>query len=223
LNDDCEAFGATIGGIPTASFGTIATQSFYWSHQLSAIEGGAALTDDDELAVTMRMLRDHGMTRSVKKASNFDEEYDFRLFGYNVRPLEMHMAIARVQLRKADMHKAARRRNWSRFANAVKDLPVKLPTMGDGASPFSLHFECETPRARAALVASLRSSRIDCRLPTGGSFHLHAYGGPWRHQATPRADKIHRTGLFLGNAPYDIEEQIATAADVMKETFEWLT
>lgn len=220
LNDDCESFGATVDGKPTAAFGTIATQSFFWSHQLSAIEGGAALTDDDVLAKTMRMLRDHGMTRSVKKSSRFEDEYDFRLFGYNVRPVEMHMAIARAQIEKAHMHKAARRRNWSRFADLTRDLPIKLPTMGEGASPFSIHFECETTKMRSSLVASLRDGNIDCRLPTGGSFRLHEYGKPWADQETPRADQIHRTGLFIGNAPYDIEEKIAKAVHVIKEVLE---
>lgn len=222
INDDCEAFGATIDGRPTASFGTIATQSFFYSHQLSAIEGGACLTDDDDLAQTMRMLRDHGMTRSVSKPTRFEEEYDFRLFGYNVRPLEMHAAIAREQLRKASTHKSARRRNWSAFEKAVKDLPLKLPVMGEEASPFSLHFEVASPQVRANIVANLRANGIDCRLPTGGSFHMHEYGKPWADQQTPRADRIHRCGLFIGNAPYDIEERIVKAAQVMKETLEWL-
>lgn len=223
LNDDCESFGATIEGKPTAAFGTIATQSFFWSHQLSAIEGGACLTDDEDLARTMRMLRDHGATRSVYKPKRFEDEYDFRLFGYNVRPVEMHMAIAREQILKAHMHKAARRRNWSRFESLTRDLPITLPPLAEGASPFSLHFEVASPQIRSALVSNLRQNGIDCRLPTGGSFRLHAYGKPWANQETPRADRIHQTGLFLGNAPYDIEEKVAKAAGVIRETLSWLT
>jgi CDP-6-deoxy-D-xylo-4-hexulose-3-dehydrase len=220
LNDDCEAFGATIDGRPTASFGTIATQSFYWSHQLSAIEGGACLTNDDDLAQTMRMLRDHGMTRSVYRPAKFEEEYDFRLFGYNVRPLEMHAAIAREQLLKVHAFKAARRRNWSLFARLTEGFPIRLPTMEEGSSPFSIHFEAPSPQRRRDLVRNLRVNGIDCRLPTGGSFRLHKYGEPWRGQETPRADKIHETGLFIGNAPYDIEEKVTRAANIIKETME---
>src|SRR4029077_13967498 len=109
LNDDCEAFGATIDSKPTASFGTVATQSFFWSHQLGAIEGGAVLTDDDELANVARSLRDHGLTRWDGQPKQFDKEYEFIHFGYNVRPVEMHMAIAREQLKKAAIHRTARR------------------------------------------------------------------------------------------------------------------
>lgn len=217
LNDDCESLGATVDGEPTGSMGQIATQSFYWSHQLSAIEGGACLTNDDDLARDLRMLRDHGMTRSVEKASSFETEYDFRLYGYNVRPLEMHAAIAREQLRKIHIHRAARRRNWNLFCRLAKDLPIRMPVVGDGFSPFSIHFECASRTARGALVAALRASGIDCRLPTGGSFRLHEYGRPWRDQKTPRADEIHVRGLFIGNAPYDIEEKVTKAVAVMRE------
>ena len=217
LNDDCESLGATLDGTPTAAFGKVATQSFFWSHQLSAIEGGACLTDDDDLAKTMRMLRDHGMTRSVEKPAGFDAEYDFRLFGYNVRPLEMHAAVASEQLLKMHRHKAARRRNYFLFEKLVKDLPVKMPVVGGGFSPFSIHFELPTTERRRQVASALRASGVDCRLPTGGSFRLHAYGEPWRDQETPRADEIHRTGLFIGNAPYDIEERVAKAAAVISE------
>jgi CDP-6-deoxy-D-xylo-4-hexulose-3-dehydrase len=224
LNDDCEAFGATIDGKPTASFGTVATQSFFWSHQLGAIEGGACLTDDDDLANLMRCLRDHGLTRHDGKTKTFDQEYCFTHFGYNVRPVEMHMAIAREQLKKAAMHRTARRKNWNTFVIAVQEAGwtetgrIKFPTMGAGANPFGLHFEITGGQEiRRNLELALRAADIDCRLPTGGSFRLHPYGAPWRDQQTPRADQIHRTGMFLGNAPYDISDKIEKAVEVMRE------
>lgn len=221
LNDDCEAFGATIGGKPTASFGTMATQSFFWSHQLGAIEGGAVLTDNDELATLCRMLRDHGLDRTTRSTlPAFDKEYQFHYFGYNMRPVEMHMAIAREQLKKVAIHRTARRRNWSTFVEAAKhhDLPIKQPALAEGANPFGIHFELVDPRKRQALVLALRSFGIDCRLPTGGSFRLHPYGEPWRDQQTPRADAIHAGGMFVGNAPYDISDRIEMLVNVMRST-----
>jgi CDP-6-deoxy-D-xylo-4-hexulose-3-dehydrase len=224
LNDDCEAFGATIDGKPTASFGTVATQSFFWSHQLGAIEGGACLTDDDELYELMRCLRDHGLTRHDGKTKTFDQEYSFTHFGYNVRPVEMHMAVAREQLKKAAMHRTARRKNWNYFVTLASRLPIRIPTMGHGMNPFGLHFEVHpivpdivNGTLRRELAGALRAADIDCRLPTGGSFRLHPYGKPWADQKTPRADRIHRTGMFLGNAPYDISDKIDKAVEVMRE------
>ena len=100
IQDCCESLGARdADGHLCGTQYDMSTFSFYHSHQISAIEGGMILTNDDELNALCRMLRDHGMTR-WQKPKTFDDEYDFRLMGYNVRPVEMHAAIAREQLKK---------------------------------------------------------------------------------------------------------------------------
>jgi hypothetical protein len=83
-------------------------------------------------------------------------------------------------------------------------------------NPFGLHFLCDGCD-RNRLVAALRGAGIDCRLPTGGSFRLHEYGRPWAYQETPMADRIHREGLFLGNAPFDLRPNIERAISVMQD------
>jgi len=225
VNDDCETLGGRIGGATTGAFGLMVTESFFYSHQVSAIEGGAVLTDDDELAVLCRMLRAHGWTRDVRKPEQFEDEYDFRVFGYNVRPVEMHAAIAREQLKKLPKFIEARIENYALFCRLTENLPIKPQIPNGQMSPFGLPFLVHGDKdvaadkeARAKLVRALRTAGIDCRLPTGGSFTRHAYGAPWRSQATPNADLVHDTGLFLGNAPFDISEKIERAAEVIRET-----
>jgi CDP-6-deoxy-D-xylo-4-hexulose-3-dehydrase len=216
LEDNCESLGASIGGKLCGTFGLMSTFSFYYSHQISAIEGGMILTDDDECATLCRLLRDHGMTRHVEKPKTFEAEYDFRLFGYNVRPVELHAAVAREQLKKLPGFIAARRANAALFRRLTEGLPIQHPTLTGKPSPFGLNFTVPDKEARASLAMALREAGVDCRLPTGGSFAKHAYGAPWRGQATPKADRVHDTGMFLGNAPFDIAEKIEKAVDVMK-------
>lgn len=216
LNDDCEAMGAVVGGRPTASYGTVATQSFYWSHQLGAIEGGAVLTDDDEIAAACRSLRDHGLTRHDKRPKPFHLEYEFVHHGYNLRPIEMHSAIAREQLKKVALARTARRANWYTFASHVRDLPLRMPTLAEGANPFGVHF-LVPPDLRTRLAYALRAAGIDCRPPTGGSYRRHPYGRSLARQHTPIADEIHDCGMFLGNAPYPIEGLVEEATDVIRE------
>lgn len=218
LEDNCESLGArTEEGHLCGTFGLMSTFSFYYSHQVSAIEGGMILTDDGEMDRLCRMLRDHGMTRGVRKVNSFDDEYDFRLMGYNVRGLEMHAAIAREQLKKLDAFGDARRKNWGVFADLSEGLPITHPKWNGRPNPFGLHFTVKDWHTRSRLVSALRENGIDCRLPTGGSFLKHAYSAPWRSQSTPNADRIHDTGLFLGNAPYDISDKIERAVKVMRE------
>jgi CDP-6-deoxy-D-xylo-4-hexulose-3-dehydrase len=217
LNDNCESLGAEIYGHPVGSYGDIATLSFYHSHQLSAVEGGACLTNDDELADLCRLLRDHGLTRTFKKADRFEDEFNFKLFGYNVRPTDIYSAIGRVQLRKLDRHRVIRRTNWYDFFSAADKLPITAPVMTPGFNPFGIHFTLDDASKRQELATALRAGGIDCRMPVGGSFRMCHYGQAWKHQQTPYADKIHRAGMFLGNAPdFRMDEQIERTVKVMK-------
>ena len=217
LEDNCESLGArTPDGRLTGTFGDLSTFSFFHSHQLSAIEGGMVTTDDDDLARLCRRLRNHGNAGWGEE--DFENSYRFELFGFNVRPLEMHAAIAREQLKKLDGFVAARRANLEYFTSLVKAKGVSatLQKVVGSPSPFGLAFCCEDNAARRRLVPALRAARIDCRLPTGGSFLRHPYAAPWRDQSTPHADRIHDTGLFLGNAPWDISDLVEKAVQVMR-------
>ncbi|SRR6266851_525919 len=234
IEDNCESLGAqAVANLPVdkhqrvsargrdnfklcGTFGLMNTFSLFWSHQLSAIEGGVVLTDDDECAKLCRMLRAHGWSRDVEPPQTFDQEYDFRLFGYNVRPLELHAAIAREQLKKLDGFRRQREQGLNNFATWAYGLPITLQRKNGIQSPFGIAFTVESREVRQKLVTALRANGIDCRLPTGGSFTKHIYGKHWADQATPNADKIHETGMFLGLAPYDINDKIERAVDVMR-------
>lgn len=218
LEDNCESLGASIDGKLCGTFGLMSTASFFYSHQVSAIEGGAVLTDDDECAMLCRMLRAHGWTRGTDlQKPGFDREYDFRVFGYNVRGLELHAAVAREQLKKLPGFIVQRRKNADLFRHLTASLPIVHPTTGGATSPFGLQFAVSDGDTRNRLAGALRAAGIDCRLPTGGSLTKHAYGARWADQPTPFADAIHDCGLFLGNGPVDLADPICSAIEVMRE------
>lgn len=228
IEDNCESVGASLAvdirhpldkRRLCGTFGHLNTFSFFYSHQLSAVEGGMILTDDDELAKLCRMLRAHGWTRDVTPPKSFDDEYDFRYFGYNVRPVEMHAAVAREQLQKLEGFRLQRQQNFNNFVIWAHGLPLEYqkPVNGAWPNPFGIAFCLKDKETRTKVVEALRSHRIDCRLPTGGSFRKHRYGEPWSNQQTPNADRIHDTGLFLGNAPFPIDHELKTAAKVIRQ------
>lgn len=220
IEDCCESLGAvTAFGRKCGTFGVMSTFSFFHSHQISAIEGGMVLTDDADLAEACRMLRAHGWTRGTsQQRDGFEHEYDFRAFGYNVRPTEMHAAIAREQLKKLSLFVEARRDNLNYFweLSSRRGLPIFGPILPIACtpSPFGIAFQVNSPAARIAVVTALRGRGIDVRPPTGGSFLRHAYSAAWSGE-TPTADHVHDHALFIGNAPFDIRDKIDVAIDVL--------
>lgn len=215
FEDACESLGAEADDGPCGTLGDVSTLSFFWSHQLSAIEGGAVVTDDDELARLCRLLRNHG--NAGWGSEKFEEQYRFEIFGYNVRPLEMHAAIARAQLRKLSAMCHERRANAAHFRALTTGLPVVHQRLVGTPAPFGIAFEVDSRVHRYDLAVNLRAEGIDARLPTGGSFLRHPYGAPWRDQQTPRADRIHDCGMFLGCAPFPIPDLIERAVAVMRK------
>jgi CDP-6-deoxy-D-xylo-4-hexulose-3-dehydrase len=129
----------------------------------------------------------------------------------------MHAAIAREQLKRLPGFIDHRLRNAAYFRSATLSLPITIPESRGKQSPFGLQFMVASQEARSALAEALRAAGIDCRLPTGGSFRLAAYGARWRDQQTPQADEVHRRGLFCGNGPKDLSDEIGRAVKVMKE------
>jgi CDP-6-deoxy-D-xylo-4-hexulose-3-dehydrase len=210
IEDRCESIGT---GSPC--WADMTTLSFFYSHQLSAIEGGAILTDNDELAGILRLLRNHGWQRSYE---NLNAEYAFLIPGYNMRMTEIHAAVGREQLKKLDKMADERRANWKTWAAAAKQWNIEIPTMAENANPFGLTMLLPSEERRQVVAWALRNAGIDCRPCAGGSFRLQPMGKPWNNQATPMADEIHRRGLMLGNAPWDIRNHIDAAARIIGET-----
>lgn len=219
LNDNCESIGARYpDGTLTGTNALASTLSCYWSHQLSAIEGGVILTNDGDFADTCRLLRNHGWSRGIYPTTCLEDEFMFLTHGFNLRPLELHAAIARVQLRKLDDRITARRVNLAYFSSETSRLPIVLPSWRGDPSPFGLHFEVDGKEVREKLACAFRANGIDCRPPVAGSFRKQPYGARWADQKTPQADLIHDQGIMIGNPPFDGFSLIDSAVKVMRET-----
>jgi perosamine synthetase len=101
IEDACQSLGSSYFGRQTGSIGNMGCFSLYASKVLTAGEGGAIATDDDDLANNLRMIRNHGMVKG----------YDTRVLGLNMRLPEISAAIAKVQMQKLPRILELRRRN----------------------------------------------------------------------------------------------------------------
>ena len=117
LEDCAQAHGAAFEGRRVGAFGRAAVFSFYPSKNLTVMgDGGAVVTDDDEIAARCRRLRNHGRLNKDVHAE----------VGFNLRFNEIQAAIGRVLLRRLDTMNERRRR-------ADEEQPRPRPACGDGA------------------------------------------------------------------------------------------
>ncbi|WP_434712617.1 DegT/DnrJ/EryC1/StrS family aminotransferase [Rhizobium sp. YTUHZ045] len=114
IEDACQAHGAWYKGARAGSIGASGCFSFYPGKNLGACgEGGIAVTNSDEQAKTMRMLRDWGQ----------EQRYHHLLKGFNYRMDAIQGAILRVKLRHLEAWTEARRSHGRRYSSLLAGSP----------------------------------------------------------------------------------------------------
>jgi perosamine synthetase len=115
IEDACQSLGSTYKNKQTGTFGTMGCFSMYASKVLTAGEGGAIVTNEDKIADTLKMIRNHGMV----------EGYDTRVLGLNYRLPELSAAIAKIQMKKLKTILDLRRRNSLLLSNLLETIIKK--------------------------------------------------------------------------------------------------
>ena len=94
--DACHAPLAELDGRKIGTFGAVSTWSFYGNKNMTTGEGGMAITNDEEIARRIRLLRSHGMTALTwDRQRGHASAYDVVELGYNYRMDELRAAIGR--------------------------------------------------------------------------------------------------------------------------------
>ena len=117
LEDCAQSFGARLDGAATGSLADAGTFSFYPTKNLGGVgDGGLLTTDDEAVAETARMLRNHG------ERSRYNNE----MLGYNSRLDAMQAALLRVKLGHIDSANEGRTRAAVRYGEMLAELPGVL-------------------------------------------------------------------------------------------------
>jgi len=118
IEDACQAHGAEYKGSKAGSMGDIGCFSFYPVKNLGAYgDGGMIVTNNEESAQKLRMLRNYGQAR----------KYYHDFIGVNSRLDEMQAAILRVKLKHLDDWNSSRREFAQIYDKLLKDTDVVTP------------------------------------------------------------------------------------------------
>lgn len=221
FEDNCESMGAKLDGRYTGTFGLVNTFSTFFSHHISTMEGGLALTNDKEIFNLLKSMRNHGWTRGQdedspiyeKRNDDFYEAYRFILPGYNVRPGELHGAIGSKQLDKLDEFIKIRRNNAKHFVELFKDDERFIIQRETGESSwfcFTMIINPAWKVDRMKVLQKLKDASIEHRIITGGNILRHDVIKHYDYELTKstNADIAHSNGFFVGNFPVDIRDKI---------------
>ncbi|WP_026491119.1 UDP-4-amino-4,6-dideoxy-N-acetyl-beta-L-altrosamine transaminase [Butyrivibrio sp. XPD2002] len=130
IEDAAHSIGSKYNGKPVGSFADITTFSFHPVKTVTAGEGGALLTDNEEYARKAYLFRSHGMEHDHSKfMTPADDDnagiwyYEQQLLGMNLRMTDIQAALLSSQLDKLDRFVQRRKEIVKMYNEAFADVP----------------------------------------------------------------------------------------------------
>jgi dTDP-4-amino-4,6-dideoxygalactose transaminase len=209
LEDCAQAPGAAWKGRCVGAFGRAGVFSFYPSKNLTVMgDGGAVVTDDDEIAARCRRLRDHGRLNKVVHSE----------VGFNLRFNDIQAAIGRVLLGRLDAMNDHRRALAARYAAALAGLPLELPVERPGARHVYHLYVVRTPR-RAELAAFLETRGIQTGIHYPVATHRQPAVERFAGASLPQTEQLVDEILTLPISAGHTEAEIDAVAAAVREFF----
>lgn len=227
VEDNCDALGSRYDGRLTATFGDLATFSFYPAHHITMGEGGAVAVDNEDLARIARSYRDWGRDCYCAGGENntcgkrfaqqfgslpqgYDHKYVYSHIGYNLKVTDMQAAVGVAQLRKVEAFVEARKRNHAALHAGLRGHQAHLilheapPKTDPSWFGYVLTVRPGAPFARAELVQALELARIETRNLFCGNLLRHPAYASIDHRVAgtlSNSDLITTNTFFIGVYP----------------------
>ncbi len=122
IEDSSQSLGSKLGGKHSGTFSHLGCFSLYAAKVMTSGEGGAIVTDDKKLFEKLRMIRNHGLSKSRVTT----------MFGLNLRLPEINAALAKIQMKKLPILLNKRKKNAHILTELLQDHNITLPKQRKG-------------------------------------------------------------------------------------------
>ncbi len=207
VEDAAQAHGARYRGRRTGTLGDAAGFSFYPGKNLGALgDGGAVVTNDAEVALKVRLLRNYG-----SRVKYYNEAK-----GYNSRLDELQAAFLRVKLKCLDAWNKRRRKIAAHYSEELRGSGLVLPFVPEWAEPV-WHLYVVRTADRSGLAAHLDKHGIGWLIHYPVPPHLQKAYRELRHLpgSFPLSERMADEVISLPIGPHMTECDIAKVVSVL--------
>ena len=217
IEDAAESLGAAVNGKKVGTYGDCAILSFCSNKVITTGEGGAVLTDSDEVYQKLKLIRSHGRLEASNYFSS-NEYADYVTLGYNFRMSDITAALGIAQLNKIDKIIAMRRKNADSMSAKLSEIPeIEPPHSPEG---FFHVYQMYTAKVRGgqqdrdALSDYLGGKGIMTKVYFSPVHFTHFYESVLGYACKlPITEEISRKVLTLPMYPSLTEEEINYITD----------
>jgi perosamine synthetase len=217
IEDAAEMHGQTYRGAPCGSFGDLSTFSFYPNKHVTTGEGGMILIDDEQMAGRLQSLRN--------LCFQAQQRFIHEELGWNARMTNMQAALGLAQTERIDQAILIKRQIGKRYDELLADVevirrPVARTDYADNIYwVYGVVLNDEVAFDANEAMRRLANKGIGTRpffwcmheQPVLRNMGLHL------NESHPNAEYIARRGFYLPSGLALTEDQIARAAQALKE------
>ena len=173
LEDACQSIGGSYKGKMLGTIGDAGTFSFDFVKTITCAEGGAVMTNRNDVFVATDGYSDHG--HDHKGADRGADLHPF--IGYNFRISELHAAVGLAQIKKLDKFLSIQKKNHTALKKILSTIPEisfrRIPDESGDSCTF-LSWFLPTEEITRAVVAEMKAQGI-----IAGNFYW--YDNNWHY------------------------------------------
>ena len=188
--------------------------SFFANKIITTGEGGAILTDDDEIAEKCTTLRDHGMSTQKR--------YHHVELGYNYRMTNLQASIGLAQLEKLDEILIRRKRQMDLYYDVLSEVPgISLRKYKAWCNPvhWLMTITLVHKYSRSKFLTYMEKHGVDCRQminPVHRAEHFRQY---YDDHEFPNSIDISERSVHLPSSTGLQEDQMAYIVEKIEAFF----
>jgi len=212
--DAAHAFGSSYQVESVDRFGQCEVLSFHATKSFNTFEGGAVVTNDDELAGTMRLMRNFGF-------SGYDNVIHP---GTNGKMIEVCAAMGLANLLNHESVVESNRANYEAYKDSLADIPGLTLLPYDPSEQNSYHYvvleiSSGCPARRDDIVAALLAENVLARKYFWPGVHkMRPYRDlfPHAHLMLAQTERVAESVIILPTGTTLPEHAIGTIADIIR-------
>jgi perosamine synthetase len=208
IEDAAQSLGSRYpDGLHIGRVGKVGSVSFSAPKIISTGQGGALITDDDEIASRLRRLKDFG------RSGGGNDIHDS--IGYNFKFTDLQACVGIEQMKKLPARVARKKRIWESYRDLLAGVPEIRLFDHDLRHTTPWFIDCLAER-REALMKFLEERRIGSRVMYPPINRQKAYGLPGSY---PVSEGVGRDGLWLPSSNQLSDEEIRRACRAIREFY----
>ena len=226
IEDAAHAPGASLNGKSLGIWGDVGCFSFFSNKNLAIGEGGMLVTDREDIAEQVKLLRSHAMTSLTwDRHQGHTYTYDVVDLGYNDRIDEIRSSLGLVQLKKLSANNARRKRIAEKYFQAFSGSALGLPFR---KKHKNLHAETEINPSyhifpvllpegmdRAAFMESLHASGVQTSIHYPPIHHFTYYRRMYPTTVLPESEEAARREVTLPLFPTMSDDQVSLVVETV--------